>query len=87
MHAAPKSAPFQMDAESRLLALLGPRETSDLSPQSGPKRTFDQAYLAMCWTIRLPTTGAAELSSARRYLVEKLFEQATQLKRCPFAAV
>jgi hypothetical protein len=24
------------------MALLGPREMSDLSPQSGPKRTFDQ---------------------------------------------
>ena len=39
MHAAPKSAPCQMDPESRLLALLGPREMSDLSPHSGPKRT------------------------------------------------
>ena len=26
----------------RFLALLGPREMSDLSPQSGPKRTLDQ---------------------------------------------
>jgi len=26
----------------RLLPLLGPREMSDLSPQSGPKRTIDQ---------------------------------------------
>ena len=25
--------------------LLGPREMSDLSPQSGPKQTFDQAAL------------------------------------------
>jgi len=25
-----------------LLALLGPREMSDLSPQSGPRRTLDQ---------------------------------------------
>jgi hypothetical protein len=35
----------------------------------------------------VPTTGATRLSSARRYLVEKLFEQATQLKRRPLAAV
>jgi O-6-methylguanine DNA methyltransferase len=34
----PKSAPCQMDAESRLLALLSPREMSDLSPHL--KRTL-----------------------------------------------
>jgi hypothetical protein len=55
--------------------LLGPREMSDLSPQSGPKRTFDQAALIFDLLDNpLPTTGATNLSSARRYLVEKLFE-------------
>jgi hypothetical protein len=47
MHAAPKSAPCQMDAESRLLALSGHVTMSDLSPQSDPKRTLlDRSHLS-----------------------------------------
>ena len=58
-----------------IMALLGPREMSDLSQQSGPKRTFDQAALIFDLLDNpLPTTGATKLSSARRCLVEKLFE-------------
>src|SRR5262249_11688874 len=33
---------FFMQLKRSLLALLRPREMSDLSPQSGPKRTLDQ---------------------------------------------
>jgi len=41
--------PLAITREPRclLLALLGPREMSDLSPQSGPKRTLDQGSLPL----------------------------------------
>ena len=63
MHAAPKSAPRQMDAESRLLALLGRRENSDLSPQSeksGHSRGcdwLDEIVQTFCYDASWPLWG------------------------------
>jgi hypothetical protein len=55
--------------ECRLLALLGPREMSDLSPQSVPKRTSDQVAVTdrdfMSTRPRLTGPGAAQRRASR----------------------
>ena len=41
----PTNTPRLLQCMSPFLALLGPPETSDLSPQSGPKRTLIRSLL------------------------------------------
>jgi hypothetical protein len=49
------------------MALLGPCGMSDLSPQGGAKRTFDQAraHLVMCESANYILTCQARIPSAR----------------------
>jgi hypothetical protein len=60
------------------MALLGPCGMSDLSPQGGAKRTFDQAraHLVMCESANYTLTCHARIPSARHRQWQARFKAA-----------